>query len=123
MREIIKKYFEEIAKNLSIIAATDSENKKMDFNLAILDAVGLINKCSDSRKKVMFIGNGASASISSHMAADFLKNGKIKAMTFNDGPLLTCVGNDCGYHYVFEKPVGIFADEGDILVAISSSGS
>jgi D-sedoheptulose 7-phosphate isomerase len=43
-------------------------------------------------------------------------------VSFNDGALLTCVGNDFGYPHVFEKPIEMFADAGDVLVAISSSG-
>ena len=70
----------------------------------------------------MFIGNGASAAISSHMATDFWKNGAIKAIAFNDSSLLTCISNDYGYQHVFEKPVEMFAEKGDILIAISSSG-
>ncbi|MBE3088977.1 MAG: SIS domain-containing protein [Actinobacteria bacterium] len=122
MKEIVKKYFEEIVKNLSGIAATNSEHKKKDFSQAVEDAIDLINKCSVSGKKIMFIGNGASAAISSHMATDFWKNGAIKAIAFNDSSLLTCVSNDYGYQNVFEKPVEMFAEKGDILIAISSSG-
>jgi D-sedoheptulose 7-phosphate isomerase len=122
MKVIAKKYFEEIVKNLSSIIATNSKNKKSDINHAIADAIDLINKCSDSGKKIMFIGNGASAAISSHMAADFWKNGAIKAIAFNDSSLLTCISNDFGYQHVFEKPVEMFAEKGDILIAISSSG-
>ena len=122
MKEIVKKYFEEIVKNLSGIVATNSENKKSDFNQTIADAIDLIKKCSDSGKKIMFIGNGASAAISSHMATDFWKNGGIKAVAFNDSSLLTCISNDYGYQYVFEKPIEMFAEKGDILIAISSSG-
>ena len=70
----------------------------------------------------MFIGNGASAAISSHIATDFLKNGRIRAIAFNDSTLLTCISNDIGYEHVFEKPIEMFADEGDVLFAISSSG-
>jgi len=122
MKEIVKKYFEEIVKNLSGVVATNSENKKSDFNQAIADAIALINKCSDSGKKIMFTGNGASAAISSHMATDFWKNGAVKAIAFNDSSLLTCISNDYGYQYVFEKPIEMFAEKGDILIAISSSG-
>ncbi len=75
-----------------------------------------------SAKKVIFIGNGASAAIASHMAADYSKNGKIPAITFNDSALLTCVSNDCGYQNVFKKPIELFAEQGDVLIAISSSG-
>jgi D-sedoheptulose 7-phosphate isomerase len=70
----------------------------------------------------MFVGNGASATIASHQATDFWKNGGIRAIAFNDPALLTCISNDFGYKYVFEKPIEMFAHPGDILVAISSSG-
>lgn len=72
--------------------------------------------------KVMFIGNGASAAIASHMATDFWKNAEIRAMAFNDASGLTCISNDFGYSRVFEKPIERFADPGDLLIAISSSG-
>jgi hypothetical protein len=49
----------------------------------------------------MFIGNGGSAAIASHMAIDFTKNGGMPAMCFNDGAALTCLGNDLGYEEVF----------------------
>jgi len=122
MKEAVKRYFNEIVENLSSIVATNFEHKKKDFNQAVEDAIDLINKCSGSDKKIMFIGNGASAAISSHMATDFWKNGGIKAIAFNDSSLLTCISNDYGYQYVFEKPVEMFAEKGDILIAISSSG-
>ena len=51
-----------------------------------------------------------------------LQNGGIKAVAFNDSSLLTCISNDYGYKYVFEKPIEMLADNGDILFAISSSG-
>jgi D-sedoheptulose 7-phosphate isomerase len=72
--------------------------------------------------KMMFIGNGGSAGICSHMATDFSKNGGVRAIAFNDGSALTCLGNDLGYENVFAKQVEWHARGGDILLAISSSG-
>jgi D-sedoheptulose 7-phosphate isomerase len=46
----------------------------------------------------------------------------MRAIAFNDSSLLTCVSNDFGYPQVFAKPFEMFADAGDVLVAISSSG-
>ena len=43
-------------------------------------------------------------------------------ITTNDAALLTCISNDYGYENVFRKPVEMFADEGDVLIATSSSG-
>ncbi len=73
--------------------------------------------------KLMFIGNGGSAGIASHMAIDFSKNGGMPAMCFNDGAALTCLGNDFGYEEVFAKQLQFHARRGDVLFAISSSGS
>ena len=72
--------------------------------------------------KIIFIGNGGSAAIASHQAIDYWKNGEIPAVAFNDASMLTCLGNDYGYEYVFEKPINMFANKGDILISISSSG-
>jgi D-sedoheptulose 7-phosphate isomerase len=70
----------------------------------------------------MFVGNGASAAIASHQAVDYWKTGGMRALAFNDPALLTCISNDFGYPQVFEKPIEMFADEGDVLMAVSSSG-
>lgn len=72
--------------------------------------------------KIIFIGNGGSAAIASHMAEDYSKNGNLRSITFNDAALLTCYANDFGYENVFSEAIKTYADEGDILVAISSSG-
>jgi D-sedoheptulose 7-phosphate isomerase len=76
-----------------------------------------------SNHTMFFIGNGASATMSSHMSADASKNGQIKSLAFNDQALLTAVSNDIGYHKSFAMPLQRFATKGDILVTISSSGN
>ena len=53
----------------------------------------------------MFVGNGGSAGICSHLAIDFSKNGGLRAMAFNDPSALTCLGNDLGYENVFAKQI------------------
>lgn len=118
----IRSYYAEIQKLAKGIVVTDSLNRNLKLQSGIDKAVDLILRCKRSGNKLMFIGNGASAAISSHMAADFLKNAGIKATTFNDFALLTCVSNDLGYKHVFEKSIEMFAEAGDILIAISSSG-
>jgi D-sedoheptulose 7-phosphate isomerase len=71
----------------------------------------------------MFIGNGGSAAIASHMAIDFSKNAGLPAICFNDAAALTCLGNDFGYEEVFARQITFHAREGSVLFAISSSGS
>ncbi|MDB5369529.1 MAG: hypothetical protein JWP20_1087 [Roseomonas sp.] len=73
--------------------------------------------------KLMFAGNGASASIASHGAVDFTKQGQVRAVDFNEPNLITCLSNDFGYENFMAKAVEFYADDGDVLVLISVSGS
>lgn len=85
-------------------------------------AVELCREAKRDNKRFFFIGNGGSAAIASHMAADWLKTAEVAAMCFNDGPLVTALANDDGYENVFAKPLSLHAQAGDLLFAISSSG-
>ena len=76
-----------------------------------------------SGNKLIFAGNGASASISSHAATDFTQHAKVRTVCFNDHNLLTCYGNDYGYENWVARALEAYADEGDVAVLISSSGS
>ena len=81
-----------------------------------------IAEARDAGRKLMLAGNGASASIASHLATDFSKQGKVRAMAFNDANLITALGNDCGYENWIAKALDFYADKGDVLILISSSG-
>ncbi len=122
MREAIHQYFEGLAALFSSVEVTDLGHGRLELSHGLLTAVDLIATQTAVGRKVMFIGNGGSAAIASHQAVDFWKNGGMRAVAFNDSSLLTCIGNDFGYAQVFVKPVEMFADPGDVLVAISSSG-
>jgi phosphoheptose isomerase len=74
------------------------------------------------RRVCFFVGNGASASLASHFAADLAKNGHIHTQVFSDPVLVTAVSNDCGFHEVFAEPLARMGNAGDMLVVISSSG-
>ncbi len=108
----------------ALVAAevTDGEGRRLGLDEGFERAVALLQGQTGRGLKVMFIGNGASAAIGSHQALDYWKNGGMRAVTFNDLALLTAVSNDFSYPEVFEKPIEMFADPGDVLMAISSSG-
>lgn len=120
---LVRRYYSDFSKSLAQIAATGPDGKAVAFPAAVLRAVHMILDQRAAGGRVYFIGNGASAAISSHQSSDFTKAGKVPAQCFNDPALLTCMGNDYGYRHVFEKPIEIFMDADDILVAISSSGA
>lgn len=72
---------------------------------------------------IYFIGNGASASMASHFAVDILKNAGIRTNVFTDPALITALANDLSYEETFSEPLTRCMTEGDMLVAISSSGN
>jgi D-sedoheptulose 7-phosphate isomerase len=122
MHKPAEEYYRNISSLISSIRVTNNEGDEIELSHGIEMVGKLIISRVDSGRKIMFIGNGASASISSHMAADFLRNGGMQALAFNDSALLTCISNDYGYEHVFEKPIEIFSQKEDIIFAISSSG-
>ena len=63
----------------------------MAYKLQYLMIYKSVFHLSLNGKKLMFIGNGASASMSSHYTPDFWKNGKIRAINFNDHASLTAI--------------------------------
>lgn len=122
MKEFVNRYPETFVGMVNSIVCTDGSNNTTPVSDGIERSCLLIEKQSQKKGKVVFIGNGGSAAISSHMSIDFWKNGNIPSMSFNDGALLTCLGNDYGYDRVFEKPIEMFMKQEDVLIAISSSG-
>jgi D-sedoheptulose 7-phosphate isomerase len=115
-------FFTSLADLLCRVEVTDEAGAPLGFEQGFAAAVRLVQAQTVRGGKVIFIGNGGSAGIASHQAVDYWKNGGMRAIAFNDASLLTCISNDYGYPHVFEKPIEMFADPGDVLIAISASG-
>ena len=122
MKNSSRKYFSDLCTSLSKIEVRRENLDSIDLDEALEEILQRISKTKVTGGKVIFIGNGGSAAIASHQAVDFWKNGGIRAVSFNDTSLLTCISNDYGYEHVFEKPIEMFAESSDVLIAISSSG-
>ena len=82
----------------------------------------LAKSVRDKRAKLMFGGNGASASIAEHGAVDFTKQGGVRGRTFHDPNLMTCFANDFGYDHWLAKAIEHYGDADDAVVLISVSG-
>jgi D-sedoheptulose 7-phosphate isomerase len=118
-------YFEEINRKIQSTTVSSSAsqlNGPFEENL-VATANFIALQISEFNAKVMLIGNGGSAAIASHSAIDFLNSVKVKAMTFLDPSVITCISNDYGYENLFSRQVEMVAETGDVLIAISSSGS
>lgn len=122
MQNIVNDYFG-ISGNLPLkTEATDGDGSATSLGEAFRQTIDDIQALNAADNTLRFIGNGGSAGIASHMAVDFSKRGEIRANAFNDAAMLTCLGNDLGYSEVFAHQVSLHTREGDVLVAISSSG-
>jgi len=103
-----------------------AEYQKLAFVESVYPTIAAFGQLAidirNSGKKMMFGGNGASASVAEHGAVDFTKQGKVRGMTFHDPNLMTCFANDFGYDHWLAKAVEHHGDEGDAVVLISVSG-
>jgi D-sedoheptulose 7-phosphate isomerase len=119
-------YFEQILDRIQATQITRDHSGaavgKIKLETALAATAKQFRKVHDSGGRLIFIGNGGSAAIASHMAVDYTKNGNIRALALNDAATLTCFANDFGYDRVFEKQLEYQAQEHDAVVVISSSG-
>lgn len=122
MEASIKSYFSRLHDCITDASCTGRDSQKLSLPEALDQAARLMRVSTAGSNKIMFVGNGGSAAIASHMAIDFSKNGGMRSLAFNDGMALTCLGNDLGYEQVFATQIGMHGCPGDLLVAISSSG-
>jgi len=94
-----------------------------DVNEAVVAAKKMILATQASGNKLIFAGNGASASIANHASLDFTKQGKVKSVNFNESAFITAFANDYGYEHWIEKALEFHGDVGDTLILISCSGT
>ena len=94
----------------------------------ISEAISKIYESLLGKNKIIFCGNGGSASDSQHLAAELVGRYKIDrdplaAISLAvDTSALTAIGNDYGYEQVFSRQLAAIGNSGDVLVAISTSG-
>ena len=122
MKISASEYLIESARVLTETEVTDGKGQSLDIDKFVEMAISKCRTAHARSGKVMFVGNGASASHASHMAADFSKNGRIRSVAFNDAAALTCYANDYSYEEVFSRQIEMQGMPGDVLIAISSSG-
>ena len=79
--------------------------------------------------KILLCGNGGSAADSQHIAAEFVGRFKRERRSLpalaltTDTSILTAIGNDYAYEQVFSRQVEGLGEQGDVLIALSTSGN
>ena len=118
-----KDYLMSVASALEKTEVTDRKGNELDIEEGISRWCNITGKLKQSNATMYFVGNGASAMMASHMAADASKNGEFRSLAFNDAALMTAVSNDIAFEECFAMPLKRFADSQDVLITISSSGN
>lgn len=112
----------------SILVKRDILNSKRVITL-ISKAANCMIEAYRNGNKVILCGNGGSASDALHMEAELVGRYKMNrkalpALAIVSSPsIITAVGNDYGYDSIFDRQIEAFGAKGDILLAISTSGS
>ena len=113
---------EEFAQRVSEGKFTDSNGGDLDVEAGVDRIYEELQRAKEARQGVFIVGNGGSAAVASHAVTDFVNKGGLRASTLHDPALLTCMTNDYGYENAFARTLSTLAREGDVLIAISSSG-
>lgn len=120
--QLIQQHFEEAAAVLKQFV----ENP--DNFRAIEKAGDLITQAFKKGNKVISCGNGGSMCDAMHFAEELSGRYRedrpsLPAIAISDPSYITCTGNDYGFDHIFSRFVEGFGKEGDVLVAISTSGN
>ena len=95
----------------------------------LAQAIDTVVKAFQSGHKLLLFGNGGSAADAQHIAAEFVNRFLIErpplpAIAFTtDTSVLTSIANDYSYNEVFAKQVQALGKDGDVAIAISTSGN
>ena len=120
MKELIKNHILEHGNVLDSVMKLDESIEKV---------ANIFISCLENGGTIFWCGNGGSASDSQHLAGELVgrfvderKPLKSVALTA-DSAVMTCIGNDYGYEHIFSRQIEGLGSKGDVLVAISTSGS
>lgn len=90
----------------------------------------ILEDAFERRAQVLIVGNGGSAATASHLQNDLMLgvakagHGGFRALSLSDCmPTITAIANDDGYDQIFTQQLGVLANPGDVLIAITGSGN
>jgi D-sedoheptulose 7-phosphate isomerase len=118
MKSILDRSVRELAELLPKVAALAPALQRLGEAMM---------RCWSGRGKVMIAGNGGSAADAIHFAEElvvrFQKDRRgLAAMALCDPAVLTCAANDLGFERVFSRQVEAYGSEGDVFIAMTTSG-
>ena len=121
--DLVKK---QLTQSVAVLTAVINDES---IHAAVVQAGKLIAEAMKAGRKLMICGNGGSAADAQHLAAEFVSRltvdrPALRAIALTtDSSILTAIGNDYSYDNVFERQVEALGQQGDVLLAISTSGN
>ena len=102
--------------------------KQPESLVFIQNAARVIADCFRKGNKLLIAGNGGSLCDAMHFAEELTgifrhKRKALPAIALSDPGHLSCMANDVGYHDVFSRAVEALGREGDVFVALTTSGN
>ena len=123
MIDLVRKQLEASIQTMTLVLNDEA------IHAAVVEAGRLTADAMKHGRKLMICGNGGSAADAQHLAAEFVSRLTIDrpalraiALT-TDTSIVTAIGNDHSYDNIFERQVEALGQEGDVLLAISTSGN
>jgi len=100
------------------------------FQREVADACTLVVECFAGGNKLLTCGNGGSATDAAHLAEELVgryrgnsNRRSLPAVHLGESGAITCIANDWSFDQVFSRQVEGLAQQGDVLVAFSTSGN
>jgi len=115
-------YLNKLSELMLATEVTGEDDTTLSLDQGAAKVVDMILEVRSGSQKIILVGNGGSSAIVSHVQNDLCKAVGARAMVFTEQPLLTALTNDLGYDYVYEKCTELWAEAGDLFLAVSSSG-
>lgn len=102
--------------------------KKREALSFLVQFASLLYKTFTSGNKVLVAGNGGSLCDAAHFAEELTgffrsKRKAFPVLVLSEPGHMTCVGNDLGFDHIFQRGIEAFGKEGDLFVALSTSGN
>jgi D-sedoheptulose 7-phosphate isomerase len=123
IQQVIRGEFDKALANMQALSEDSALHAQLE------DAVARCIEALRNGRKLLFCGNGGSAADAQHWAGELVSRfyydrpGLAAIALTTDSSILTAIGNDYGYDYVFARQVEALGQAGDVLVAISTSGN
>jgi D-sedoheptulose 7-phosphate isomerase len=112
----------------AIAAATETLHTLSILEPQMAQAADVIDQCLRAGNKLLVCGNGGSAADASHFATElvvrFARNRAAQPAIClaSDGGIITAAANDYGFDEIFARQVTAFGAQGDVLIALTTSG-